>query len=77
MKHVLAAVIVLSAVSGIAYSQSKPPMSESQSVHPGTAILDRMGIFAGNPAPTQEAASAADKSEQKVAIQQGQAATKP
>jgi hypothetical protein len=58
MKYMLTAMVVLAAMGGGAYSQNVTQKPGDQPVHPGTAILDRMGIFAGNPAPaprTQQA----------------------
>jgi hypothetical protein len=47
----LKAAIIGLLFASVAYSQTKTP--ENSPVHPGTAILDAMGIYAGEPvAPT-------------------------
>ena len=43
----LKAAIIGLLFTGVAYSQTKTP--ENSPVHPGTAILDAMGIYAGEP----------------------------
>jgi hypothetical protein len=53
MKSLLMAVVLLASPSIAAYSQSSPRTSSEPPVHPGTAILDRMGIYAGNPVAEQ------------------------
>ena len=74
VKCALTAVILLSAVSGATYSQSVPQMGKEQSVHPGTSILDSMGIFAGNPATEQKAPQA--EAEKMPATRVSESATK-
>lgn len=53
MKYMLMSVVILAAMSGAAYSQ-RTSQSADQRVHPGTAILDRMGIFAGYSVPAEK-----------------------
>jgi hypothetical protein len=64
MKSLVAGLALFLSISGAAYCQSSAPASSDGQVHPGTALLDRMGIFAGAPAamPTSKAeADPADK----------------
>jgi hypothetical protein len=53
MKFPLMTIVILTSLSCAAYSQTPAPANEKQPVHPGTAILDGMGIYAGNPMPKQ------------------------
>jgi len=53
VKNPLIAIVVLSALSGTAHSQNSPQTGREQPVHPGTAILESMGIYPGNPMPKQ------------------------
>lgn len=54
MKRPLIAIVMLASLSGAAHSQGSPQTGGEQPVHPGTAILDRMGIDAGKPMPVQK-----------------------
>jgi hypothetical protein len=56
MKFTLAGFALLLGMSGAAHSQSSNPTLNGDAVHPGTALLDSMGIFAGLPQPTIHAA---------------------
>jgi hypothetical protein len=47
MKCLAVSLIVVVGIVGAACSQSDPPLPTGGSVHPGTAILDSMIIFAG------------------------------
>ena len=40
---------------GARYCQSRRMISLTRPVHPGTALLDSMGIYAGEPEPAQKA----------------------
>jgi hypothetical protein len=51
MKCIIAGLTVLVGMTAAAHSQSSGPATPGQPVHPGTAILDSMGIFAGMPVP--------------------------
>jgi len=53
VKRPLIAILVLGSLAGTAYSQNTPQTGNEQPVHPGTAILDKMGIDAGKPMPVQ------------------------
>jgi hypothetical protein len=46
----LQAVVVLACLSGAAYSQGAPQAGADRAVHHGTALLDKLGICAGQPA---------------------------
>ena len=54
MKCLPVGMVMFVGIACAAHSQSDllPPSREP--VHPGTAILDSMGIFAGNPIPVDE-----------------------
>ena len=47
-KAFLFGMVIFVGAGGAAHSQSMHPASAGGLVHPGTAILDSMGIFAGN-----------------------------
>lgn len=49
MKSLVAGLAVFVGLSGIAYCQNSLPGSNERPVHPGTALLDSMGIYAGAP----------------------------
>ena len=49
MKCLAVSLIMVVGIAGAACSHSEPPLPTGGSVHPGTAILDSMGIFAGEP----------------------------
>ena len=53
MKCSLMAIVMLASLNGVAYSQGSPHTATDQPVHPGTAILDSLGIDAGKPTPMQ------------------------
>ncbi len=55
MKCPLITIVVLASLSCAAHSQTSALTSKEQPVHPGTAILDSMGIYAGNATPKQAA----------------------
>ena len=74
MKRALTAVILLYALSGVTYSQNASQTDKEQPEHPGTAILDSMGIFAGNPATEQKAPQA--EAEKMPATRVSESATK-
>jgi hypothetical protein len=63
MKHLAVAAALLLGMGSAGYGQTGVPAAQlnTQSVHPGTAILDSMGIVAGAPDKTEkaEASSAA------------------
>jgi hypothetical protein len=56
MKFTLPGLALLIGMSGAAHCQSSIPASNGDAVHPGTALLDSMGIFAGLPQPTTQSA---------------------
>ena len=58
VKSPLIAIVVLGSLAGTAYSQNSSQTGNEQPVHPGTAILDNMGIYAGNPMPVQRSLQA-------------------
>ncbi len=76
VKHMLFAALVLAAMSGAVYSQGVPQTSGEKPVHPGTALLDSMGIFAGYPAPAANTQSANAQSADVVAARTNETATK-
>lgn len=49
----IVSIVVLGSLSGTAHSQNSPQIGNDEPVHPGTAILDSMGIYAGKPMPVQ------------------------
>ena len=51
MKSLVAGLAVLVGLSGIAYGQNSLPAPDERPMHPGTALLDSMGIYAGAPDP--------------------------
>ena len=54
MKCLVAGLALLVGLSGVAYCQNSIPASNERQVHPGTAILDSMGIVAGAPDPAEQ-----------------------
>ncbi len=53
MKYPIAGVALLIGMAGTAYCQGSGTASERGPVHPGTALLDSMGIYAGTPQVAQ------------------------
>jgi hypothetical protein len=53
VKSLLTAIVMTATLSGVAHSQGSARTGVDQLVHPGTAILDSMGIDAGKPIPVQ------------------------
>jgi hypothetical protein len=49
MKYVVAGIMLLIGTGSAAYCQNRLPVSDNGPVHPGTALLDSLGIFAGVP----------------------------
>jgi hypothetical protein len=47
MKTVMAGLALLVGMAGAGYCQSRVPDQSDRPVHPGTALLDSMGIVAG------------------------------
>jgi hypothetical protein len=47
MKTVMAGLVLLVGMAGAGYCQSRVPGQPDRPVHPGTALLDSMGIGAG------------------------------
>jgi hypothetical protein len=60
MKSALAGITVLIGLSGAALCQNKTPTPGNSVVHPGTALLDSLGIVAGAPDPVPEKDAQAD-----------------
>ena len=54
MKCALAGLAVLIGLSGAAVCQNKTPTPGNRLVHPGTALLDSLGIVAGAPDPVPQ-----------------------
>ena len=54
MKYVVAGIALLIGMASAGYCQNRMPTSESGPVHPGTALLDAMGIPAGAPEATDK-----------------------
>lgn len=52
MKAVTVGLAFLIAMGGVAYCQSSVPKANEHATHPGTALLDSMGIVAGAPDAT-------------------------
>ena len=59
MKHVIAGIVLLAGLSSAGYCQNNASTTDDRPVHPGTALLDSMGIVAGAP----ETAKTADTQE--------------
>ena len=55
MKHVMAGMVVLVGLSSAGYCQNSVSAADDRPVHPGTALLDSMGIVAGAPEPAETA----------------------
>ncbi|HEY2619055.1 MAG TPA: hypothetical protein VGI78_17070 [Acetobacteraceae bacterium] len=57
MKTVMAGLVLLVGMAGVGYCQSRASDQSDRPVHPGTALLDSMGIVAGAPdgTPTRNA----------------------
>jgi hypothetical protein len=55
MKRVIASMVVLVGLSGAGYCQNSASTANDRPVHPGTALLDSMGIVAGAPEPVETA----------------------
>jgi hypothetical protein len=53
MKFALANLTILVGLAGAAYCQDGVRAQDGRSVHPGTALLDSEGIFAGAPDPAR------------------------
>ena len=51
MKYVIVGLTVLVGMTVAAHSQSRGSATSDEPAHPGTAILDSMGIFAGAHVP--------------------------
>ena len=54
MRCVVSGLALLVGLSSAAYCQNSVPTADGRPVHPGTAILDSMGIFAGVPDPGEQ-----------------------
>ena len=55
MKQLIAGLVVLVGLSSAGYCQNDASTANDRPVHPGTALLDSMGIFAGAPEPAKAA----------------------
>lgn len=55
MKYAIIGLAMLAGTAGAGYCQSQTYDQSGRPVHPGTALLDSMGIYAGDPQPEQKA----------------------
>lgn len=76
MKTLAAGLALLLGISGAAHCQSSAPGSSDRPVHPGTALLDRMGIFAGAPEATPTTSAEADTADKAASLPPANPASK-
>ncbi len=69
MKRTILVLTIVVGSAAAAFAQSNSPSTQTEPVHPGTAILDSMGIYAGQSLSSAPAGSVAMGNDAKVAGQ--------